>query len=231
MKSERIGLRFSKKDDDIISWFLMLRENNIEQSFAVKALLKAFFLNEHVSGGTVKIRHNVSMEPTSIDINENLLNKDIMNIKSQGIKLASFTRDIIRSYINIGENDSAPEILTLQKIHNKYKLKYLNRIISSDIDEITVAKVNENNDYDSNSSNVIHDVMDSNNSKLKNKEDNSDNKVIKVDKTNTHTNPENKSKQNYYDYSNKLSNDVESSKVETYKKPKNKKRNPLLAQI
>lgn len=43
MKSERIGLRFSKKDEDIISWFLMLRENKIEQSFAVKALLKAFF--------------------------------------------------------------------------------------------------------------------------------------------------------------------------------------------
>lgn len=47
MKSERIGLRFSKKDEDIISWFLMLRENKIEQSFAVKALLKAFFARDH----------------------------------------------------------------------------------------------------------------------------------------------------------------------------------------
>ena len=62
MKSERIGLRFSKKDEDIISWFLMLRENKIEQSFAVKALLKAFFLQETINGGSIKIRHNVKME-------------------------------------------------------------------------------------------------------------------------------------------------------------------------
>lgn len=228
MKCERIGLRFSKKDEDIISWFLMLRENGIEQSFAVKALLKAFFLNENINAGTVRIRHKVCMDPTSIAINEIELNNDMRNIKSQGIKLASFTRDIIRSYINIGENDSAPEILTLQKIHNKYKLKYLNRIVSSNIDEFIVTKDNENNYYDSNSSNIIHDDIGSNKSKFKNIEDNSDNKI---DKTNTQVNPEIKSKQNYNDYTNKLSNDKESSKGEIIKKPKNKKRNPLLAQI
>lgn len=228
MKCERIGLRFSKKDEDIISWFLMLRENGIEQSFAVKALLKAFFLNENINAGTVRIRHKVCMDPTSIAINEIELNNDMRNIKSQGIKLASFTRDIIRSYINIGENDSAPEILTLQKIHNKYKLKYLNRIISSNIDKFIVTKDNENNYYDSNSSNIIHDDIGSNKSKFKNIEDNSDNKI---DKTNTQVNPEIKSKQNYNDYTNKLSNDKESSKGEIIKKPKNKKRNPLLAQI
>ena len=228
MKCERIGLRFSKNDEDIISWFLMLREHGIEQSFAVKALLKAFFLNENINAGTVRIRHKVCMDPTSIAINEIELNNDMRNIKSQGIKLASFTRDIIRSYINIGENDSAPEILTLQKIHNKYKLKYLNRIVSSNIDEFIVTKDNENNYYDSNSSNIIHDDIGSNKSKFKNIEDNSDNKI---DKTNTQVNPEIKSKQNYNDYTNKLSNDKESSKGEIIKKPKNKKRNPLLAQI
>ena len=228
MKCERIGLRFSKKDEDIISWFLMLRENGIEQSFAVKALLKAFFLNENINAGTVRIRHKVCMDPTSIAINEIELNNDMRNIKSQGIKLASFTRDIIRSYINIGENDSAPEILTLQKIHNKYKLKYLNRIVSSNIDEFIVTKDNENNYYDSNSSNIIHDDIGSNKSKFKNIEDNSDNKI---DKTNTQVNPEIKSKQNYNDYTKKLSNNKKSRKGEIIKKPKNKKRNPLLAQI
>ena len=129
MKSERIGLRFSKKDEDIISWFLMLRENKIEQSFAVKALLKAFFLQETINGGSIKIRHNVKMEPTSIAINEIDLNDDIIKMKTKGIKLASFTKDIIRLYINISDIDKAPQISELQQIHTKYKLKYLNNIV------------------------------------------------------------------------------------------------------
>lgn len=129
MRSERIGLRFSNKDEDIISWFLMLKENKIEQSFAVKALLKAFFLQETISGGIIKIRHKIKLEPTSIAINETDLNDDISKIKIQGIKLASFTKDIIRLYIHIGDEDKKPDISEFQRIHTKYKLKYLNYIL------------------------------------------------------------------------------------------------------
>lgn len=230
MKSERIGLRFSRKDDDIVSWLLMLKENNIEQSFAIKALLKAFFLNERISGGTVKIRHNVSMEPTSIDINEKLLNKDIMNIKAQGMKLASFTKDIIRLFICIGNEDKCPDYYELQNIHTKYKIKYLNSLLSDNVMEAAVSIHNEHLEKDNTGINLKtvdnskEEVMDkeiinytsekrTGFSKANKINDNSEQDVISS---------ENSSKQKLSD-GNEQSNERQ--------KPKIKKRNPLLAQI
>lgn len=230
MKSERIGLRFSRKDDDIVSWLLMLKENNIEQSFAIKALLKAFFLNERISGGTVKIRHNVSMEPTSIDINEKLLNKDIMNIKAQGMKLASFTKDIIRLFICIGNEDKCPDYYELQNIHTKYKIKYLNSLLSDNVMEAAVSIHNEHLEKDNTGINLK--TVDNSKEEVMDKEiinytsekrtgfseaskinDNSGQDIISS---------ENNSKQKLID-GNEQSNDRQ--------KPKIKKRNPLLAQI
>lgn len=231
MKSERIGLRFSKKDDDIISWFLMLRENNIEQSFAVKALLKAFFLNEHVSGGTVKIRHNISMEPTSIDINENLLNKDIMNIKSQGIKLASFTKDIIRLFIRIGNEDKCPEYYELQNIHTKYKIRHLNSILCDDVMEAAIAsdnghieKINKETHINTfnNSKGIGADkeiISSYNERKMDSQEVQEINDNSRADLLVS----ENNNEQNLSDVSNKNTSEKPKTKI--------KKRNPLLAQI
>lgn len=210
MKCERIGLRFGKKDEDIISWFLMLKENGIEQSFAVKALLKAFFMHEYINAGTVRIRHQVYMEPTSIAINEIELNSDINNIKNQGIKLAAFTRDIIRSYINIGENDSAPQIVALQKIHSKYKLKYLNKIFSNEIEKDEVKKTDENNDIkfmDNNNDSIIAENIKI----MNNKNSEADINHLYIDKDQTSA--------------------IEDDQKETYKKTGTKKKNPLLAQI
>lgn len=164
MACERIGLRFSKKDVDIISWMIMLKENNIEQSFAIKSLLKAFFLHENVNAGTVKIRSNASFEATSISINEVGLNDDIMKLKAKGIKIATFTKDIIRSYIIYGTKDIPPTYEELQLIHNKYRIQYLNKYISTtETEEKEEVKLNENVideitvDNDINMSNKIKD--------------------------------------------------------------------------
>lgn len=209
MKSERIGLRFNKKDQDIVSWFLMLEENGIEKSFAVKALLKAFFLNEKINGGTVRIRNNTILEPTSISINENGLNEDIMKIKSQGVKLASFTKDIIRSYICIEEKDEPPQYSELQKIHTKYKLKYLNSIIYNN-DTINTTNSNlKSNDHNFNNNEMIkkyHDNMES---------------VNLIENTSNYN--KNSEKGLNDEYKNTDNHDMKKSKV--------KKRNPLLAQI
>lgn len=223
MKSERIGLRFSKKDEDIISWFLMLKENKIEQSFAVKALLKAFFLNEQINGGTVKIRNNPLMEPTSISINESYFNDDIMKIKSQGIKLASFTKEIIRSYISVGNEDLIPNFSELQRIHTRYKLKYLNNIFHNDIMEIAVTRNDKFNfhkdDEFKDSNNVInHESNEQIVSEQKPYlEDSNLNNRVSIDNINT--------------LSNNMDILEDKKEVEEKKNVKPKKRNPLLAQI
>ena len=218
MKSERIGLRFGKRDEDIISWFLMLKENRIEQSFAVKALLKAFFLNEYINGGTVKIRNNLVMEPTSISINESSLNDDIMKIKHQGIKLASFTKEIIRSYISVGNDDVIPNLSELQRFHTRYKLKYLNTIFHNDIMEIAVTnhekfnfqKSQEFKNSDKVIKNEIKDMVNESEPYSKISDLNSD--VNEKDNSNIDTLKDNK-------------------ETEAKKPIKSKKRNPLLAQI
>ena len=228
MKSERIGLRFSRKDDDIVSWLLMLRENNIEQSFTVKALLKAFFLNEHINGGTVKIRHNVSMEPTSIDINESLLNKDIMNIKAQGMKLASFTKDIIRLFICIGNEDKCPDYCELQNIHTRYKIRYLNSLLLDNVIESAVS-IDKQHIENENTARVLKTV---------------DNKPKVTQDEQLDNIPERRDsfseavKVNKYSeldlISSERSNQAQLGNVSNKKhddKPKMKKRNPLLAQI
>lgn len=209
MKTERIGLRFNKKDQDIVSWFLMLKENGIEKSFAVKALLKAFFLNEKINGGTIRIRNDIILEPTSISINENGLNEDIMKIKSQGVKLASFTKDIIRSYICIDEEDKPPQYSELQKIHTKYKLKYLNSIIYNN-DTINI----DNSNLKSNGDKV------NNNEMIKNYHDKKESMTFIE---NTYNHNQNTEKALNDKYKNTDNHDME--------KPKVKKRNPLLAQI
>lgn len=230
MKSQRIGLRFSKKDIDIISWFLMLRENNIEQSFAVKTLLKAFFLNENINGGTVKLREKSYIEPTSISINENDINDDIMQIKVQGIKLAAFTKDIIRMYIKIGNEDKIPDISYFQNINTKYKMKYLNNIFYNTFNKVENEKgtikynenklpkidnskqVKENIDYDENKS--VNEIKVSKRD-FTNQNLSKNSEVLKADKTN-----------NIY----KENNEVE-QKIKVKKDIKPKKKNPLLAQI
>ncbi|MGO5139005.1 hypothetical protein ACTQ31_20105 [Clostridium butyricum] len=230
MKSERIGLRFSKKDEDIISWFLMLRENQIEQSFAVKALLKAFFLQETINGGSIKIRHNVKMEPTSIAINEIDLNDDIIKMKTKGIKLASFTKDIIRLYINISDIDKAPQISELQQIHTKYKLKYLNNIVYEQSQEI---KVNIES-LPKFKKNIINNIKNENNmiaeeSNSNDKDINSNYENLIKEKNNMDMNFQSSSKITFFD--EESNNLQEVSKIENDKKVKSKKRNPLLAQI
>ena len=223
MKSERIGLRFSKKDEDIISWFLMLRENKIEQSFAVKALLKAFFLQETINGGSIKIRHNVKMEPTSIAINEIDLNDDIIKMKTKGIKLASFTKDIIRLYINISDIDKAPQISELQQIHTKYKLKYLNNIVYEQSQEIKV-NIESLPEF---KKNIINNIAEESNSNDKDINSNYENLV--KEKSNMDMNFQSSSKITFFDEESKNLQEV--SKSEKDKKVKSKKRNPLLAQI
>ncbi|WP_294406414.1 hypothetical protein [uncultured Clostridium sp.] len=229
MKSERIGLRFSRKDDDIVSWILMLRENKIEQSFAVKALLKAFFLNEHINGGTVKMRHNVSMEPTSIDINESLLNKDIMNIKAQGMKLASFTKDIIRLFICIGNEDECPDYCELQNIHTRYKIRYLNSLLRDNVIESAVSIDKQHIEKE----NTVRDLktLDNNNAKVT-QDEKLDNMPERRDsfseavKINKHSELDMiSSERSNQDQLGNLSDKNQDDK------PKIKKRNPLLAQI
>ena len=220
MKSERIGLRFSKKDEDIISWFLMLRENKIEQSFAVKALLKAFFLQETINGGSIKIRHNVKMEPTSIAINEIDLNDDIIKMKTKGIKLASFTKDI----------DKAPQISELQQIHTKYKLKYLNNIVYEQSQEIKV-NIESLPEF---KKNIINNIKNENNmiaeeSNSNDKDINSNYENLVKEKSNMDMNFQSSSKITFFDEESKNLQEV--SKSEKDKKVKSKKRNPLLAQI
>ncbi|MGN0144485.1 MAG: hypothetical protein ACI398_05840 [Clostridium sp.] len=214
MKTERIGLRFNKKDEDIISWFIMLNENGIEKSFAVKALLKAFFLNESINGGNIKIRHGIVLEPTSISINEPALNEDIMKIKSQGVKLASFTKDIIRSFICISEEDRPPQYSDLQKIHTKYKLKYLNSLIYNDS-----KSTNINSDINMNS-NIFH--LKSNSDKF------NTNKAAKsVSDEIVEKEPKEKSFNNIKENEKEINKNNDNE----MKKPKNKKKNPLLSQI
>ena len=207
MRSERIGLRFSKKDEDIISWFLMLKENNIEKSFAVKALLKAFFLSESINAGSVRIRQDILIEPTSISIHEFALNDDIMKIKSQGIKLASFTKDIIRSFISINEEDEPPQYSDLQKIHTIYKLKYLNNLVYYGLKEVTVTNDNSNV-----FKNEITKDSSGDTSHLNNKIDKETELRKKI------------SKHNNSDNIKKLNDNNETQR-------KQKKKNPLLAQI
>lgn len=221
MKSERIGLRFSKKDEDIISWFLMLRENKIEQSFAVKALLKAF-LQETINGGSIKIRHNVKMEPTSIAINEIDLNDDIIKMKTKGIKLASFTKDIIRLYINISDIDKAPQISELQQIHTKYKLKYLNNIVYEQSQEI---KVNIES-LPQFKKNIINNIKNENNmiaeeSNSNDKDINSNYENLVKEKSNMDMNFQSSSKITFFDEESKNLQEV--SKSEKDKKLKVKK--------
>lgn len=233
MKSERIGLRFSRKDDDIVSWLLMLKENKIEQSFAVKALLKAFFLHEHISGGTVKIRHDVLMEPTSIDINEKLLNKDIMNIKTQGMKLASFTKDIIRLFICIGNEDKCPDYYELQNIHTKYKIRYLNSLLSDNVIESAVSIDSKHLEKDNmgtdlnlvdNSKVKVTDKERSNYTSYPSEKRTSFSEAGKIndDSGSDIISSESNSKQKSSD-GNEQNNDSQKQKI--------KKRNPLLAQI
>lgn len=226
MKCERIGLRFSRKDEDIISWFLMLKENKIEQSFAVKALLKAFFLNEHINGGMVKIRNDAAIEPTSIAINESSLNDDIMKIKYQGIKLASFTKEIIRSYISVGNDDVIPNYNELQRIHTKYKLKYLNTIFHNDMVEIAVTNDNiekhinddrlkfDKSDDHMRSNNIINNIT----------KDRVNESVVYLASSDMNDNVS----KNNNDNIDTLKNNKEK---EDRKQVKSKKRNPLLAQI
>ena len=226
MKCERIGLRFSRKDEDIISWFLMLKENKIEQSFAVKALLKAFFLNEHIDGGMVKIRNDAVIEPTSIAINESFLNNDIMKIKYQGIKLASFTKEIISSYISVGNDDVIPNYYELQRIHTKYKLKYLNTVFHNDIMDIAITNDNieKHINDDRLKFNKSNDFMKSNeiiNNETKNRVNESGRSLTSSDFN------DNVSKDNYGNIDT-LKNNKE---MDDRKQVKSKKRNPLLAQI
>lgn len=226
MKCERIGLRFSRKDEDIISWFLMLKENKIEQSFAVKALLKAFFLNEHINGGRVKIRNGAVMEPTSIAINENFLNDDVMKIKYQGIKLASFTKEIIRSYISVGNDDVIPNFSELQRIHTKYKLKYLNTIFHNDIMEIAVT--NDNIERHINDDKLKFDKSDDfmKSNEIINKETND--RVNESGRYLTSSDLNDNVSKNNYGNIDTLKNNKE---MDDRKQIKSKKRNPLLAQI
>lgn len=228
MKTERIGLRFSRKDEDIVSWFLMLKENKIEQSFAVKALLKSFFLNEHINAGIVKIRHDGSMEPTSISINENALNNDIMKIKLQGIKLATFTKDIIRSYISIGNEDKIPDYSELQRIHTKYKLKYLNSILYNDIMETAVTSnyIDKGRNYEKSECSKSDSFIENDSNHIESKNNNAINDS-QLNVTDTHTVEDINKKRNEYK-SNHVDENIKASIKE---KPKNKKRNPLLAQI
>lgn len=218
MRSERIGLRFSKKDEDIISWFLMLKENNIEKSFAVKALLKAFFLSESINGGSVRIRQDILIEPTSISIHEFALNNDIMKIKSQGIKLASFTKDIIRSFICINEEDEPPQYSDLQKIHTRYKLKYLNTIVCDGSKEVNVTNDNLN-EY------MISQISNSNEFKNEKAKDSSSDTSYLYNETDQETELRKKiTKNNNSDNIKKQNGNNETQR-------KQKKKNPLLDQI
>lgn len=122
---ERIGLKFNSNDMDIASWIEMLKENNIKQSFAIKTLLEAFFLNEPINGGTIKIRNNINIFSTSVFINEAGLIDNILKVKSDGIKLASFTKDVIRAHINCSIEDIPPSYERLWYIHKKFKMKCL----------------------------------------------------------------------------------------------------------
>lgn len=136
--SEKIGLKFNSNDFDVASWLEMLKENNIKQSFAIKALFKAFFLNEKFDAGTIKIRGNISISSTSVLISEAGLLDNVLKVKSDGIKLASFTKDIIRIYITCSTEDIPPSYESLWNIHNKFRKKYLTNYAKSFCGDIDI---------------------------------------------------------------------------------------------